>query len=367
MLSLLLIGMLTLVANICPTKAPIPPNPSLEVSPTPIEKGLPIGPSIISTPKAFFTVDILINNVANASNLVGVQFDLKYNNSLLAFNNIAEGPFMNQTWETNRANSWAPYNTWFGGFPQADYIRTGILILPSQQGYNWSKFPDTAGLSASQRTIASFTFESIKQEKYPWTDSCKLDIELITGYPVYFLNSTGSAIDYDPEVDGEYNITGARAPTIGIITPENGTISLATSMNLNFTLDGPVDWIGYSLDNNANVTITGNTTLTGLTYGLHTVVVYANDTTGNMGSSNETYFTTTFLGDLNGDGTIDVYDIVIVADAYGSHPGGPKWNKNADLEPDNIIDIFDIVYLGINFGSSYWVPKALMGHPGKNP
>ncbi len=49
--------------------------------------------------------------------------------------------------------------------------------------------------------------------------------------------------------------------------------------------------MGYNLDGQANTTITGNTTLTGLLDGSHYVVVYANDTAGNMGASNTVYFT----------------------------------------------------------------------------
>jgi hypothetical protein len=43
--------------------------------------------------------------------------------------------------------------------------------------------------------------------------------------------------------------------------------------------------MGYCLDEQANVTVTGNFTLTELPSGSHTLTVYANDTVGNMGTS----------------------------------------------------------------------------------
>jgi len=49
--------------------------------------------------------------------------------------------------------------------------------------------------------------------------------------------------------------------------------------------------MGYSLDGQLNVTITENTTLPGLPDGPHSLIVYANDTAGNMGSSDIVYFT----------------------------------------------------------------------------
>ena len=72
-------------------------------------------------------------------------------------------------------------------------------------------------------------------------------------------------------------------PVITILSPQNVTYT-TNSIPLTFTVDEAPSWIGYSLDNQANVTVTGNTTLTGLSYGPHRVEVYANDTSGNMGS-----------------------------------------------------------------------------------
>lgn len=44
-------------------------------------------------------------------------------------------------------------------------------------------------------------------------------------------------------------------------------------------------WMGYSLDGQDNVTVTGNTTLPSLTSGLHTIRIYAKDTYENTGAS----------------------------------------------------------------------------------
>ena len=49
--------------------------------------------------------------------------------------------------------------------------------------------------------------------------------------------------------------------------------------------------MGYSLDDLMNVTVGGNTTLVGLSEGVHTITVFANDAAGNMGSSQTVYFT----------------------------------------------------------------------------
>jgi hypothetical protein len=71
------------------------------------------------------------------------------------------------------------------------------------------------------------------------------------------------------------------APKISILSEENKTYT--TVIPLNFTIDTPTSWIGYSLDNQSNSTILGNSTLTDLTDGPHSIIIYANDTVGNMG------------------------------------------------------------------------------------
>lgn len=60
---------------------------------------------------------------------------------------------------------------------------------------------------------------------------------------------------------------------------------------LTYDINGTATWIGFSLDDQANVTIYGNYTLTDLTEGKHSIVVYANDTFGNMGKSETVTFT----------------------------------------------------------------------------
>jgi hypothetical protein len=79
-------------------------------------------------------------------------------------------------------------------------------------------------------------------------------------------------------------------PNIVVLSPENKTYSV-DSVPLNFTVDETTSWMGYSLDGQANVTTAVNTTLSSLLDGGHHVVVYANDTAGNMGASETVYFT----------------------------------------------------------------------------
>jgi hypothetical protein len=55
-------------------------------------------------------------------------------------------------------------------------------------------------------------------------------------------------------------------------------------------------------------------------------------------------------GDINGDRTVDIYDAIMLANAYNSRPSDPHWNPNADINGDNIVDIYDAIILASNYG-----------------
>jgi len=57
----------------------------------------------------------------------------------------------------------------------------------------------------------------------------------------------------------------------------------------------------------------------------------------------------TIEGDINWDGVVDIFDVVLAAKAFGSTPGDSMWNRAADLNGDDVVDIFDIVILTKNF------------------
>jgi parallel beta-helix repeat protein len=86
------------------------------------------------------------------------------------------------------------------------------------------------------------------------------------------------------------HLIGWPPNSLAVLSPQNTTYA-TSSVPLNFTIIKPASWIGYSLDGQLNVTITGNTTLSGLSDGSHSLIVYANDTAGNMCYSDYVYFT----------------------------------------------------------------------------
>lgn len=83
---------------------------------------------------------------------------------------------------------------------------------------------------------------------------------------------------------------GNQPPEVKFLTLANQTYNQST-VSITFTTNKPFSWIGYSLNERENMTITGNFTINDLPNGTHTLTVYANDTLGNMGASETIVFT----------------------------------------------------------------------------
>jgi hypothetical protein len=79
-------------------------------------------------------------------------------------------------------------------------------------------------------------------------------------------------------------------PQISNLSIENKTYN-STEIPLEFRTNENVTSLTYSLDDQANLTLAGNTTLSGLSDGPHCIIVYATDSAGNVGASENVAFT----------------------------------------------------------------------------
>lgn len=87
--------------------------------------------------------------------------------------------------------------------------------------------------------------------------------------------------DWSPIIDSGW--------AISFLSPQKQTYT-ATDISLNFTVPKSAGSVRFSLDGQANVTITGDVTLTALTYGSHNITLYIDDPFGNTTPSETIYF-----------------------------------------------------------------------------
>jgi N-acetylneuraminic acid mutarotase len=83
---------------------------------------------------------------------------------------------------------------------------------------------------------------------------------------------------------------GTVPPKVAVASPENNVTYVSSNVSLVFTFNRSVLWMGYSVDGQKPVTVTGNTTVEGLSSGLHNVTVYAKDEFNNVGASETVFF-----------------------------------------------------------------------------
>ena len=57
------------------------------------------------------------------------------------------------------------------------------------------------------------------------------------------------------------------------------------------------------------------------------------------------------LGDLDGDGDVDIYDWILFGLAYGSKIGDANYNPDADLDNDGDVDLVDFSIFSTVYGT----------------
>jgi hypothetical protein len=152
--------------------------------------------------------------------------------------------------------------------PESDHWSNSAPI-PTARNY-----PGVAAVNEKFYIIGGFIIERAENPSSQWI----LDFNPQEVYTA--LNEEYTPVDY-----------GTVPPEIFVLSPENSMSYNSRIVSLNFTVNKPTDWLGYSLDRQEYVTISGNTTISNLPSGLHNVTVYANDAYGNVGTSETVAFT----------------------------------------------------------------------------
>ncbi|HVP16121.1 MAG TPA: dockerin type I domain-containing protein [candidate division Zixibacteria bacterium] len=155
------------------------------------------------------------------------------------------------------------------------------------------------------------------------------------------------------------------------VIPSKTVVGEGYPLNINVTAANQGDYT-----ETFNVTVYANTTLTetevtalwsgnsiqlvfdwnttSVAQGNYKICAYAwpvqNETDTSNNNHTDGWVTVTIPGDINGDYTVSLQDLAILANAYGSKPGSPNWNPNADINGDNTVNLQDLVILALHYG-----------------
>ena len=201
----------------------------------------------------------------------------------------------NQAWvnfdgvgPTNPAPKEGPWtNTIDAGKPSSSV--TASLVNQTEIHLNINGMDDAGGSGILGYTI----YASMDGGNYqPWLNHIAVNETIVNGlaghtYAFYSVaeDLVGHIEDAPEEPDVIIDIHIVQPLIITITLPIHDNMYNTNSVDLNYSVNEPIVWQGYSLDGSANITLDGNITLIGLNDGLHTLTVYANNTAGNMNST----------------------------------------------------------------------------------
>ncbi len=300
-------------------------------------------PSIINPtlrPPANFTVAI---KVANVTDLYDYQFKLGYDTSVLNCLGVLIIPFEN---ETN-------FITEIGVNDNAGLIWVNVTYYP----------PANPLTTTQPRTLAIIFFqvEGLGTTVLDLHDT-RLSDPLDGDIAHYVSDGLVSIVERDVaviDVKLSTNMTyPGRNVYINVTVANEGDLyeSFNVSTYFDDTLIGKLLVVDLAPDTNTTLAFTWDTTGTTPCHS-YTIKAEASLVPYEMDTADNLYVDGTvkinMIGDLNGDGVINILDILIAATAFGSEPGDPNWDPRADIsEPWNVINILDIVKIAVHFGET---------------
>lgn len=142
---------------------------------------------------------------------------------------------------------------------------------------------------------------------------------------------------------------------VNVTTENQGDFSETFNIYLNESVSPTPLSVTLSSGDHVTFTIVWNTS--GLAKGNWTLIAFAeivqNETDTEDNTFEECWLVITVPGDLNGDFIVDIFDAILLSNAFNSQPFSLNWNVNTDINNDNLVDIFDAIILANHYSQHY--------------
>lgn len=151
---------------------------------------------------------------------------------------------------------------------------------------------------------------------------------------------------------------GVDNVTITVVVLNNGTIPETFDVTITNATGSPIAMLNvFDLGMGSNATLRYEWNTSDVPIGTSTITASATvvpsdiNPTNNERSRSLTVISPTGPNtDLNGDGRVDMVDIAMVAHAFGTHEGDPRWIPVADINGDGRVDMVDVATVAHDFG-----------------
>lgn len=258
-------------------------------------------------------------------NTYGVDPVTQSNNNLLHHNNFVENV---------EQAVWNPdcVNTWDDGYPSG--------------GNYWSDYTGTDSDGDGIGDTA-YVIDPMNKDRYPlmkpwgaYSDIAIINVTL-SDTKVY----EGEIVNITVTAENQGTLTETFNVTVKY---ENTTLTI-------FGTVGIQEVVNLGPNENVNLIFTWNTTDVQPCVN-YTIIAEASLVPNELDTADNIYIDgkvkVNLTGDVNGDGTVDILDLSIVALAYFTFEGDPKYNPDADLNKDGLVDMRDLSIVAVNYGNT---------------
>jgi parallel beta-helix repeat protein len=237
---------------------------------------------------------------------------------------------------------------------------TGPIVVIDGSTYNASALPTSFWYDKG--STHNFAFQSTlvgSTMTYYWNSTTGLS-SLQSGS----INVTGPGSITGNYVFHEVIVTNITASNTwayrGWTTTFNVTVSnkgdfsesVWATLYYNITASKSINTYPVNLGAGQNYTLTFTWNTNGVPCLNYTLTAVATIPTGSNTLSDST-LAIRLLGDVNGDGRVDLRDLALVARAFGSTPTSPNWNPACDFYRNGIVNMKDVALVARNFGQHY--------------